>query len=82
MDLISTRHALSSNPATRESNPLLAADDGRLRTGVYLGVSLPLDALASYANLKYPHSRTIRVLTYVTSFAKFGIGIQNLRQSN
>jgi hypothetical protein len=82
MDLLSTRQALSSNPAARESNPLLAADDGRLRTSVYLGVSLPLDVLASYANLKYPHSRSIRVLTYVMSFAKFGIGIQNLRQGN
>jgi len=80
MDLVSTRYALSSNPAMRESNPILATNDGRLRTGMFLGVSLPLDALASYANLKYPHSRSIRILTYVTSFAKLGIGIQNFRQ--
>jgi len=80
-DLASTRYALANNPATRESNPILAANDGRLRTGVYLGVSLPLDALASYANWKYPHSRSIRILTYVTSFAKFGIGMRNLSQA-
>jgi hypothetical protein len=80
LDLVSTRYALSSNPAMRESNPILTTNDGRLRTGMFLGVSLPLDALASYANLKYPHSRSIRILTYVTSFAKLGIGIQNFRQ--
>ncbi len=82
MDLASTRYAISSNPAIRESNPLLATNDGHFRTGVYLGVSLPLDALATYANLKYPHSRSIRILTYVGSLAKFGIGIQNLRQGH
>jgi hypothetical protein len=79
LDLASTRYAISSNPAMRESNPLLSTNDGRFRTGVYLGVSLPLDALATFANLKYPHSRTIRILTYVGSLAKIGIGIQNFR---
>jgi len=82
LDLASTRYALASNPSTRESNPILGASDGSLRTGVYLGISLPLDALASYANLKYPHSRSIRILTYVTTFAKLGIGIQNFRHGN
>ena len=82
VDLASTRYALSSNPSVRESNPILAGNDGRLRTGLFLGFSLPLDALASYANLKFPRSRSIRILTYVTSFAKFGIGIQNFRQGN
>jgi hypothetical protein len=82
LDLASTQYALSSNPAIRESNPLLATPDGRFRTGVYLGVSLPLDALSSYANLKYPHSRSIRILTYVASIAKIGIGIRNLRHGN
>ena len=82
LDLVSTRHALSSNPATRESNPILATQNGCFRTGVYLGVSVPLDALASYANLKYPHSRGIRILTYLGSFAKFGIGIQNFSHGN
>jgi hypothetical protein len=80
LDLASTRYAISRNPALRESNPLLATSDGRFRTGVYLGVSLPLDALATYANLKHPHSRSIRILTYVASFAKLGIGIQNFRR--
>jgi len=81
LDLASTRYALSSNPATRESNPLLGTNAGGLRTGVYLGISLPLDALASYANLKYPHSRSIRVLTYVTTLGKIGIGVQNFKQA-
>ena len=79
LDLASTRYAISRNPEMRESNPLLTTNDGRLRTGVYLGVTLPLDALATYVNLKYPHSRSIRILTYVGSLAKFGIGIQNFR---
>jgi hypothetical protein len=81
LDLASTRHALASNPATRESNPLFATSNGGFRTGAYLGISLPLDMLASYANLKYPHSRTIRILTYVTTFAKCGIAIGNFRQA-
>jgi hypothetical protein len=80
LDLASTRYALSSNPAVRESNPMLAANNGGLRTGAYLGISLPLDALASYANLKYPHSRGIRILTYVTTIGKCGIGIHNFGQ--
>ncbi|HUI81256.1 MAG TPA: hypothetical protein VLY24_25195 [Bryobacteraceae bacterium] len=82
LDLASTRYALANNPATRESNPFLASNNGSLRTGAYLGVSLPLDALATYANLKYPHSRSLRILTYVTSFAKIGIGVRNFRQGN
>jgi hypothetical protein len=82
LDLASTRYALSSNPAVRESNPVLTTNDGRLRTGVFLGFSLPLDALASYANLKYPHSRSIRILTYVATVAKLGVGVQNFRQGN
>ena len=82
LDLASTRYALANNPAVHESNPILAANDGSLRTGVYVGVSLPLDALATYANLKYPHSRSIRILTYVTSLAKIGIGIQNMKQAS
>lgn len=82
LDLVSSQYALASNPAMRESNPILATKDGRIRTGVYLGFSLPLDALASYANLKYPHSRSIRILTYVTSFAKCGMAIDNFHHGN
>ena len=80
-DLASTKYALAANPNTREGNPLVSGKNGSLQTGRYLALLLPLNAAATYATLKYPNSKTVRVLTYVTSAVKIGIGVNNFSHS-
>jgi hypothetical protein len=80
-DLASTRYALARNPDAREGNPMVSGKNGNLQTGRYLAITLPLNVAATYANLKYPHSKAVRVLTYVTSAVKIGIGVSNLSHS-
>jgi hypothetical protein len=81
LDLVSTKHALATNPDTREGNPMVCTKDGGLHTGKYLALILPLNVAASYANLKYPNNRAVRVLTYVSSTVKIGFGVSNLSHS-
>jgi hypothetical protein len=81
-DLASSEYATARNPYAREAFPLFRASDGRFSATRYLGVVMPLNAFATYANLRHGDKKAVRVLTLISGFLKIGVAIDNLHQAH
>jgi len=69
-DLATSHHQLESNPALVQSQ--------RFDTGRYLVLNVPLTAGVTWALLKHPHSKALRVAAWALSGERLAVGGHNL----